>query len=51
MAAIGIVSPPETWLKTVEADYLSSLASFLQWSVVTQAEIPLKPDYTDRLIM
>jgi len=51
MTAVGIVSPPETRLKTVEADYLASLASLLQWPVVAQAEIPLKPDYTDRLIM
>jgi hypothetical protein len=51
MTAVGIGSPPETWLKTVETDYLSSLAGFLHWSVVTQAEIPLEPDYTDPLIM
>ena len=51
MTAVGIVSPPETRLKTVEADYLAPLASLLQWPVVAQAEIPLKPDYTDRLIM
>ena len=51
MTAVGIFSPPETGLETVEAEHLSSLASFLQWSVVTQAEIPLKPDYTDPLIM